>query len=352
MHEYSIVQALLERVETEASSIDARAVSRLHVRIGELAGVEVPLLVTAFDAFKARSIAEHADLVVETVPAVWLCSGCGRAFTRGQILRIDIAREVCGNAAATIAIGTCAAYGGLPAAAPNPTAALSVADAVPGLRNLINLPACPANAENLTALLVYYLTFERWPPLDRYRRPLFAYDSEFIGEHSYHPQLCVIQVATTKRIALVDRSLYFLQHDMRDRLPIEVRVDPNTHVGPDRLVNTVAAFERYGGELIVVDFGTATTFDAISGEGEYLGGVICPGVGISADALFQRAARLPRPRAAHGAERALDLLLPRLPALSRPVHSGAPGLSRRRRALNSATQARARRLSQTGASRK
>ena len=175
MHEYSIVQALLERVETEASSIDARAVSRLHVRIGELAGVEVPLLVTAFDAFKARSIAEHADLVVETVPAVWLCSGCGRAFTRGQILRIDIAREVCGNAAATIAIGTCAAYGGLPAAAPNPTAALSVADAVPGLRNLINLPACPANAENLTALLVYYLTFERWPPLDRYRRPLFAY---------------------------------------------------------------------------------------------------------------------------------------------------------------------------------
>lgn len=87
MHEYSIVQALLERVETEASSIDARAVSRLHVRIGELSGVEVPLLVTAFDTFKARSIAEHADLVVETVPAAWLCPGCGRAFTRGQILR-------------------------------------------------------------------------------------------------------------------------------------------------------------------------------------------------------------------------------------------------------------------------
>ena len=50
-----------------------------------------------------------------------------------------------------------------------------MADAVPGVRNLINLSACPANVENLTALLVYYLTFKRWPPLDHYRRPLFAY---------------------------------------------------------------------------------------------------------------------------------------------------------------------------------
>lgn len=87
----------------------------------------------------------------------------------------QIAREVCGRAAATIAIGTCAAYGGLPAAAPNPTGAKGVSDAVPGLKNLINLPACPANVENLTALIVYHLTFGRWPPLDRYRRPLFAY---------------------------------------------------------------------------------------------------------------------------------------------------------------------------------
>jgi type III pantothenate kinase len=71
-------------------------------------------------------------------------------------------------------------------------------------------------------------------------------------------------------------------------------------VGADRIVNGVAAFERFGKvdgharALIVVDFGTATTFDAISAAGEYLGGVICPGVAISADALFQRAARLPR----------------------------------------------------------
>ena len=73
---------------------------------------------------------------------------------------------------------------------------------------------------------------------------------------------------------------------------------PAGDVGADRVVNAVAAYERYGrakeAPVIVVDFGTATTFDAISAKGEYVGGVICPGIGISADALFQRAARLPR----------------------------------------------------------
>jgi len=69
-------------------------------------------------------------------------------------------------------------------------------------------------------------------------------------------------------------------------------------VGADRIVNSVAAYEKFGRgtnrPLIVVDFGTATTLDAVSAKGEYLGGAICPGVQISADALFQRAARLPR----------------------------------------------------------
>ena len=99
----------------------------------------------------------------------------GAYCTIGGRSAMDIAREVCGGAAATIAMGTCAAYGGLPAAAPNPTGALGVSDAVPGLKNLVNLPACPANAENITALIVHYLTFKSWPALDRYRRPLFAY---------------------------------------------------------------------------------------------------------------------------------------------------------------------------------
>ncbi|MEO6213882.1 MAG: type III pantothenate kinase [Vicinamibacterales bacterium] len=73
---------------------------------------------------------------------------------------------------------------------------------------------------------------------------------------------------------------------------------PAADVGADRVVNGVAAYELFGRAgatpIIVVDFGTATTFDAISRTGEYIGGVICPGIGISADALFQRAARLPR----------------------------------------------------------
>jgi type III pantothenate kinase len=65
-------------------------------------------------------------------------------------------------------------------------------------------------------------------------------------------------------------------------------------VGADRIVNAVAAFERFHGSLIVVDFGTATTFDCVNAKGEYMGGVIAPGIHISADALFSRAAKLPR----------------------------------------------------------
>ena len=65
-------------------------------------------------------------------------------------------------------------------------------------------------------------------------------------------------------------------------------------VGADRIVNAVAAYERFHGGLIVVDFGTATTFDCVTPKGEYMGGVIAPGIQISADALFSRAAKLPR----------------------------------------------------------
>jgi type III pantothenate kinase len=75
---------------------------------------------------------------------------------------------------------------------------------------------------------------------------------------------------------------------------MQVLYDNPAEVGADRIVNAVAAFEKYGGPCVIVDFGTATTFDCISKKGEYKGGVICPGIGISADALFQRTARLPR----------------------------------------------------------
>jgi type III pantothenate kinase len=84
----------------------------------------------------------------------------------------------------------------------------------------------------------------------------------------------------------------FVEPGIKTGMPI--LVDNPAELGADRLVNGVAAFARYGGPCIVVDFGTATTFDVISAKGEYLGGVIAPGLAISAEALFARAARLSR----------------------------------------------------------
>ena len=77
------------------------------------------------------------------------------------------------------------------------------------------------------------------------------------------------------------------------RLPISVRVDNGTAVGPDRLVNTVSGFDLFGGDLIIVDFGTATTFDVVDADGAYIGGSIAPGVNLSLEALHQAAAALP-----------------------------------------------------------
>ena len=73
-----------------------------------------------------------------------------------------------------------------------------------------------------------------------------------------------------------------------------VKFDNPKEIGADRIVNAVAAYEIYGAPLIVVDFGTATTFDVVSRQGEYIGGAIAPGIGISTEALFARAAKLPR----------------------------------------------------------
>src|SRR5512137_40113 len=87
---------------------------------------------------------------------------------------VDRAREVCGGAFATIAVGTCASYGGIPAAAPNPTGAVGVSTAVPSA-TVINLPGCPLNADNLTATIVHFLLFKKLPATDGFGRPLFAY---------------------------------------------------------------------------------------------------------------------------------------------------------------------------------
>lgn len=84
----------------------------------------------------------------------------------------------------------------------------------------------------------------------------------------------------------------FIEPGVKTGMP--VHYDNPAEVGADRIVNAVAAIEKYGAPCVIVDFGTATTFDCVSAKGEYLGGVICPGIGISADALFERTARLPR----------------------------------------------------------
>lgn len=75
---------------------------------------------------------------------------------------------------------------------------------------------------------------------------------------------------------------------------MDIKYDNPREVGADRIVNAVAAYEKFGGPVIIIDFGTATTFCAVDKKGTYLGGAICPGIGISTDALVQRTAKLPR----------------------------------------------------------
>jgi len=83
----------------------------------------------------------------------------------------------------------------------------------------------------------------------------------------------------------------FIEPGIKTGMPVQY--DNPQEVGADRIVNGVAAFEKFGGPCVVVDFGTATTFDAVSRKGEYMGGVIAPCIGISAQALFEHTARLP-----------------------------------------------------------
>lgn len=107
---------------------------------------------------------------------------------------------------------------------------------------------------------------------------------------------CVVPPLTDTFIEALDK--YFkvtplvVGPGMKTGMPI--MTDNPKEVGADRIVNAVAAYEIYKNAVIVVDFGTATTFDYVSPKGEYMGGAIAPGIGISTDALFQRAAKLPR----------------------------------------------------------
>ena len=115
-------------------------------------------------------------------------------------------------------------------------------------------------------------------------------------------------------------SLYFEQKpltvDVGVKTGVKIRYDNPREVGADRVVDAAAVYRFYGGPACIVDFGTGTTFDAISAEGDYLGGAIAPGIGIAAEALFMRAAKLPR----------IDLVRPPNVIGTNTVHSMQSGL--------------------------
>ena len=104
------------------------------------------------------------------------------------------------------------------------------------------------------------------------------------------PSLTRIMVGMAK--TLFNVSCQIVGPGLKTGMPI--RYEDPREVGADRIVNAVAAYERWPEGLVIVDFGTATTFDVVSPAGDYLGGSICPGIGISSQALFEHAARLPR----------------------------------------------------------
>ncbi len=129
----------------------------------------------------------------------------------------------------------------------------------------------------------------------------------FIVSLLQHEGVDVEKVDAILIASVVPPIMYSLEHAIRKyfnkepitvgpgiKTGINIKYENPREVGADRIVNAVAACELYGGPLIIVDFGTATTFCAISSKCEYLGGAICPGIKISADALFQKAAKLPR----------------------------------------------------------
>jgi type III pantothenate kinase len=115
-------------------------------------------------------------------------------------------------------------------------------------------------------------------------------------------------------------NLYFgqapLNIDVGVKTGVKIHYDNPREVGADRVVDAAAVYQLYGGPACVVDFGTATTFDAVSREGDYLGGALAPGIGIAAEALFSRTAKLPR----------VDLVRPPRAIGSNTVHSMQSGL--------------------------
>ena len=153
--------------------------------------------------------------------------------------------------------------------------------------------------EAKTLITNWRLSTDRNRTIDEYGilfRNLFTLakmDSEKISGIAISSVVPPLNFTLTKMAELYfNVTPYYVDHTSDTGMPI--RYQPETDVGADRIVNSVAAIHHYGAPCIIVDFGTATTFDAVSKDREYLGGVITPGLSISAEALFQRAARLSR----------------------------------------------------------
>jgi type III pantothenate kinase len=127
-------------------------------------------------------------------------------------------------------------------------------------------------------------------------RDLFLFDKLTMRDFTGMIISCVVPPVLNMLEGMAEKYFHvtplIVGPDIKIGMPI--LYDNPADVGADRVVNAVAAYERWKRSLIVVDFGTATTFDYVSRRGEYMGGVIAPGVGISAEALFQRASKLPR----------------------------------------------------------
>jgi hydrogenase small subunit len=126
------------------------------------------------EAALQRVVKEEKGKYIAIVEGAIPTADGGVYCTIGGRSALDIATEVCRNAAATIAVGACAWDGGLVRSNPNPTGAVGLQEAVPGI-NVVNLGGCPHNVANTAAVLVHYLTFNDLPALDQYNRPLFAY---------------------------------------------------------------------------------------------------------------------------------------------------------------------------------
>ncbi len=126
------------------------------------------------EAVLERVVRENRGKYIAVVEGAIPLADEGVYCTIGGRSAVDIAREVCSGAVATIAVGACAWDGGIVKAHPNPTGAVGLEEAVPGLK-VVNLGGCPHNPANTAAVLTHYLTFNDLPALDQYNRPLFAY---------------------------------------------------------------------------------------------------------------------------------------------------------------------------------